>query len=213
MCKPLENWVIIKPDIDGSEKIGNLELETSYDNEQFSITKGTVYSVPDRLFFDKKNKSRSMQWHTSLEVKEGDIAHFHYLSSINSLGAENRTINIDGELHILIKYESIFIVERGEEVIPINGYLLLEPIQKDVGNLLFDSDDLKRHKNLARIVYAGTPNKEYLEPFYKDWEGLNVGDVVVMKNYCNTFIRNEIFKDKLNLFRAQRRDVIGTVNM
>jgi co-chaperonin GroES (HSP10) len=216
MARPNDNWVIILPDIDDSNKVGNLELETSYDNEKYSITKGTVVALPKALYFDKKNKGRSMSWRTEMELEVGDEVYFHYLSSINSMSGENRTLEINGELCLLIRYESIFCAQRGDVVIPINGYLLMDPVRYTrEDNLFYDTEAEKNHKNLAVVRYAGQPNKEYLESIYHDCDGINEGDVVVLKDFCNTFMRNEIYTNNgnLNLIRAQRKDIIGVVTL
>ena len=59
----------------------------------------------------------------SQEVVAGDVVYFHY----NSLPNKDNAFILDGKLVYKIDYQDIFCVVRDGEIIPIGGWLLVEP--------------------------------------------------------------------------------------
>jgi co-chaperonin GroES (HSP10) len=206
MIKPTPNWILVKPDFSATEKLGSLHLSTSYDNEKYAPTKGTVISVPDNLV------SSFMDWETTMEVNPGDTVFFHYLTTINAVGIDNRTVEVNGETLFFIKYDSVFAIldSKTSAMKTANGYLLMEPIEVN-DDLHFDSEILKFSKSLAKVVVDGSLNSKYRYNGYKDSDLIKKGDIVLLDKACNTFVCNPIYygDKEQSYYRAQRTNVLA----
>jgi hypothetical protein len=206
MIQTVSNWVLIKPDFTDKEIISGLHVETSYNQETYAPTKGVVLSAPKGLVHS------FMEWTTVQGLNVGDTVFFHYLATLNGVGAENRTIEVDGELCFFVKYDSIFAKKcfKTGAIETLNGYLLLEPIKKEDG-VFYDSEIQSFHEHLARVKYLGAINTAYRYHRYKDSALINTGDVVVLDKACNTFVANPIYygDTEQSFFRAQRTNVLA----
>lgn len=141
--------------------------------------KGVVVKVPEFLYYDRKSPS-SMRWKTEIEIKVGDEVWMNHLT------LNDYQYRCDGKIYKTILYEDIVVAKRGEEVIMVNGYMLLDPIYNETKVL--DHSSNKRDKRLGTIAFLGKPNKEYSSPEYvqlgktvyrSDPEGLKVGDKII----------------------------------
>jgi len=204
---------------------GILYVDTTFDPEKHVTVIGTVRAIPDRLVFDEK-KPGEMPWDTDLELEVGDKVIMHYLAVLNCLRNEIKKYWIeDGRRYIFIQYRSIFTILRGKEIIPINGYCLIEPMSdKYIEDLRSRADEAgimlagMKEKNNQRVVYgrvayAGAPNRRYFEEEYTD-EGTDIkpGDEVVMKKITDIPVEFE-YHAKIDggrkLWRVQRRDIMA----
>ena len=206
---------------------GMLYIDTSFEPDKHVTIIGTIKAVPTNLRFDSNNPSL-MPWDTNMELEVGDRVIAHYLSIMNSLRPEMRKYWMqDGKRLVFIEYRSIYCIIRDEKIIPINGYILVEPIpdryieslkeRADTAGLLLAGMNEKNNKRVVygKVVYIGKPNKRYFDKIYTD-EGITikVGDEVVMRRISDIPVEYE-YHAKLDngrkLYRAQRKDILGIV--
>ena len=136
-------------------------LDNEYLELQNITVVGKVLAVPDEIIYDPKNYGYSMEWKTNMELCIGDTVWCTYLSIKNSISGNDPKI-ING--NPCVPYGSIIVAKRGEDVICLNGFVLIEPVKRDdiLGLLppyLRESPNL----NVGYIKHIGTPNAEYFD--------------------------------------------------
>lgn len=206
---PYNNILVKRIKQDDEIKIGDKMY--SYDNkfnELKNITIiGEVLGVPDNIIYDKMDYEHSMEWETSMELKVGDIVWFTYMAIKNALDG-NDPKSIDG--NPFIPYGSCVVAKRGDEVICLNGYVLVEPLDKD--KLPFELSPMyedNKNLNIGVIKHIGSVNKNYFDESMDD-DIYSVGDLVMFEDINNILLEydsHRYFEDK-QLFRMQRRDLI-----
>ena len=177
-CEPLQDKVMIA----GKE----LLIDTSYEAQDYVTTCGIVTHLPEKLYFNPNNVNESMEWDTDMELQVGDKVYMDYHSVMMAFGhkvdkmqdkPDPRWIEIDGKDHVFIHYQDIFCYERGGELKTVNGYSIVEMVEKPQSTIELVS---KTYEDHVKVVITGTPNRRYLNPEYSD--GLvNVGDTVILK--------------------------------
>jgi co-chaperonin GroES (HSP10) len=99
------------------------------------------------------------------EFLPGDIVTMEYLDVLNALGKKfNRAAQIDDPkyfedddgIKILIRPKKIYFLQRGEELICVNGWNIIETIEEKVDTSLIIPDTAKK-KSLIVNVVAGSP--------------------------------------------------------
>lgn len=151
-----ENWVLIKADPNYTtyqnkgKDIGIATTDFAYDGKggkvsikerNFSVT-GTVYAVPNRLYFAGRKVyeaqklggsapegmfRRSVQFDTDVEVKVGDRVRFSYTSHTEAVNAGMSFETTEGEMFFM-KYDKLFMTvdKDGNPEKVLNGYILAE---------------------------------------------------------------------------------------
>lgn len=86
-----------------------------------------------------------------------------------------------------ISYEELAthsLVVRGEEiytVIPLNGMVICEPVEKEIKTSLIIPDSLRmRDKKMVICRFVGSPNTEYINDVYADSTEIKSGDVLIV---------------------------------
>jgi len=201
-----------------------LFLDTSFEPEKHVVRIGTVEAVPKDLIFDKKLKT--FPWKTNIEIKEGDKAVMYFMAIQNCLAPEQKRYYREGKhIYIFIKYHNIYAVIRDGKIIPINGYVLVEPMedpewtrmteQAKKSNLILP--DLRKPSKTdvtyGKIAYLGSPNTEYADIHKSDkFYDLKEGDEVIMKKIRDIPVEYE-YHAKLDggrrLYRMQRHDILA----
>lgn len=176
------------------------KFDADYDKYKVASRRAIVLSVPDKLRYRgregaelrkqhlrgyrHKQKLRAantytLEWETEMELMEGDIVYMDYLAMPNA---------VDDGLVIgdkpLVKYDDIICVVRNGQIIPVNGNLLVEPIENQTGAFeVVRSQDMPVK---GRVLFAGKPVTHYLKyPKQKEHDDVGVGDVVYFrKAYC-----------------------------
>ena len=171
-------------------------LDTTYADKTDSHTAnlaevwGEVYRVPERLFYDPDDP-KTMDWDTDMELQTGDLVWFDIMESKNS-----SEIICDGEIYKSIPYQHCYVARRDvalernmnaplhydiiADVIPLNGYVLCQPIvQEKLSDYDFLSEQ-KVDKTKAIIKFIGEPPKAYIRDEYSHIEDLQVGDEVLL---------------------------------
>ncbi len=228
--QPKFNWLLIKPDwdnqgilrpyeVNGPDGKVVLQMDTSYEPEKNACCTGTVVKMPQgEPYFNPSDPTKSMEWVTDFECKEGDRVIFGYFAFTEAFrDADPRWIKCNGEIYILVFYGLMYLAQRGEEVIMLNGYTLVEPVQDEVDTNLFLPKHLKRSTNKQRgiVRYLGSLNREYSNHRYTpDDDSLKVGDLVTMDRYCNIPLEYDLWrtfdKDK-TFYRVQRTFISGII--
>ncbi len=168
--QPRNNHVLIKLSRKSDEVIlkggSKLYIDNTYEEEKHTPVTGTVIAHPGRLYYSNKTgNSHSMPWLTDIEIQIDDYVIFYYMAAINCMGTLDAPAgngkyfkDPDGGEYILITYDNIFVVRRGQEIIPVNGYLILEPIE---------DEDFKREVERFKKVGIGLP-QGYTRAFSKE---------------------------------------------
>lgn len=228
--KPKFNWILIKPDwngqgitrpyeIDTPEGKKSILLDTSYEPEKHACCTGTVVKIPDgQPYFNPSDPTKSMEWETDFEIKEGDRVIFGYFAFTEAFrDSDPRWVKVGEEYYILIFYGLMYLAIRGEETIMLNGYTLVEPITDEINSKLFLPSHIRRTQNKQRgkIKLLGSCNRAYSNHRYPpDEDCLKVGDIITMDRYCNIPLEYDLwrtFGDKQLYFRVQRTFISGIV--
>ena len=166
---------------------------------------GTVVKAPDKLYYSKDD-AYSMSWKTRMAVKEGDEVWFNFIASTHSTG-----FKIDGEMYLFIPYADCLVAKRGEEVIPLNGYVLLSEMNKEeVSKVLYLAETDKVDLQRGTVRFVGEPNAEYRVDTFSDDIDIQEGDVVQIKAGFTPFRleRQKYFSDFGEmLLVVQRRNI------
>lgn len=112
-----------------------------------------VIKAPKKLFFHPRYQ-HSVLYDTEMEVVDGDIIYINHLESLNSFVYEFK-----GKTYHTIKYDNIQVILRGEEVIPVNGYVLFKPIE--VVHKYYEHTIKTLSPNEAIVEKIGIPNRDY----------------------------------------------------
>jgi co-chaperonin GroES (HSP10) len=227
--KPMKNWLIIKPFLNAVESIDfngtKLWVDGSFEREKNACTTGEVIAVCDDMYFAKENfkgaDEKSLRFGTTIEAKPKDKIYFHYLAVENASRAKRMFKGEDGETYMFMKYDEAFCSKRGEEIVMLNGWVLMEPIalDKKFESKILDLSFANKGHSLtyAKVGHAGSRNNGYLENRrVNDFtEPLNVGDVVVYEKYSDIKLQQELHSDldgNKVFYRMQRKDMVAVVN-
>lgn len=222
----LGNFVMVKLDPENNvvrtPSGFTLFIDTTFEPEKHTVVTGTVEALPLKL-----NDSK-LPWRTENELQIGDKVVMYYMAVMNALAPQYRRFVKEGRTTwVFIAYSNIYTAIREGVIIPINGYLLAEPIPdpyfeklkkryEEKGIELVDPET-KSNKNVvfARIVYAGRPNRGYNEIYNSD-ENVDVkpGDEVILKKIRDIPIEYEYHSTVdggRKLYRIQRHDILSVL--
>jgi co-chaperonin GroES (HSP10) len=229
--RTLNNFVFIKLDSENASiklKSGfELYVDRSFNPEKHAQVVGQVYGLPSHLQYTGQ-PNRGMPWLTDMEIRMGDKVILYYLSVINALKKENSRFIIEGEdKYIFVPYNTVYAIVRGEEIIPVNGYALIEPVEnpditrtrervKALGMEYVETGrKISNEVTFGKIKYLGTANREYVDENQSD-RGVDVavGDTVVIRKTADVPLQYDLHQ-KVNqgvkLFRVQRRNIMAKV--
>lgn len=198
-------------------------IDNSFEPEKHAIVTGEVTGLPTRL-----NWSR-MEWETDMELQLQDRVVFYYLSVLNCFRKEMFKAYTEGiDQYIFIEYQNIFACIRNNNIIPVNGYCLIEPM-----NDPYWEKTKKRYTRLGlepvrlndktltdvvygRVRYCGTPNRSYRNPVSSD-HGVDIaaGDLVVMKKISDIPVEYDLhakIDGGKRYWRVQRRSILAVIN-
>ena len=163
-----------------------ISLDTSFEKTKHAVIRGTVIQIPDKLVFDMTVHPRSyFEWETDMQVQVGDEVIFNYLITRECLDEHTEPIVIcEGEAHFPVPYPALYVAKRrlvtardvvsihkdtGQElwnqdwtqIIPLNGYNIMEPIEVDRGEYFPEHIRHKAHDFAMRVAYPAKPNRNY----------------------------------------------------
>ena len=191
------NKVALRPIIDPSKvNIGGVELiiQTDWNPENHQPVWMEVICVPDRLSMLTDDDPNLMSWLPEIEITVGDKVLVKYNAVIHA--------QRDGDIYF-INYESLILKQPD---IPINGYVLLEPVYEDIPFVGKQED-----KRYGIVKLIGKPVIKYRNKDLNDDIDIEAGDkVIIGLKYTQRAQRNAIpvFQDLILLRRAY---IIGKV--
>lgn len=198
---------------------GKLYLDVRFEEYLNARTAGEVVAVPEKLNYNINPESTaSLEWDTDMELQVGDVIIYNYLAIKTALHMKQF---IDQDI-ICIPYDKIYVAIRNEEVICINGTILVEP-EEEIVNTFLDVPDnaITKSKQIGRVVHAGKPNRQYRVfainfGIYSGDDPVSVGDRVLFNwndaipIQPNAELRGEISRGLL--YRMQHKDVHAIVS-
>jgi len=224
--RTLNNLVLIRLDKE-NDTVKELFVDTTFEPEKHCTVTGTIYGLPSHLQYTGK-PNRGMPWESPLEAKIGDGVILYYLSVVNALKPkEGRHFIEDGERYVLIPYQFIFALVRDEKIIPINGYVLIEPcadpsIEEDkrrmskLGLELIVTEKRSNSNVTYGVVrYVGIPNRRYVDEGSSD-EGVDVssGDTVIIRKTNDIPLQYDLhakIDGGAKYYRVQRRNLLAKI--
>lgn len=213
----LNNYVLVRLDDrpdwhykqDGSKFI---QAVHNVEHWRFSVSSGEVIAVCDKL-------TNGYTYGTTIEIKPGDKIIFSYMAierdpHKTEVITHNRKIGND----FIIRYDEVFCAVRDGEIIPVNGWCILEGEMEEEtskgGIIIPEHLRSKRSQIVCTIKHMGTPNTRYNAPLFKDFppesDNWYIGQKVVIPKYKAIPLQNEEFSiiyTGLPLYRAQRKDM------
>lgn len=142
---------------------------------------GTITKQVDRLYFNRKNVEITMSWECDIDTLVGDIVWTHPLAAKNC-----EEILVDDDVYKVLRYEDLFVARRGDTVIPLNGYCVLEILTEE---RLSKLDLLPKgvDKTKAIVKWNGKDNKRYFDKKKADIADLKEGDIVMIDKKTYVF--------------------------
>jgi len=206
--KMLQNFVLLEAEKLENDEISicngtvKIHIDASFQKEKHSIVRAKVKKIPIKLHPDSP---------TTIEIKEDDEVVFHYLAAGNALKS-GRVINKGSKIYFMVDYHSMFCAIRGEEIIPLNNHVLVEPITEDrpekIGVVFIPKSHRRRDKvSYGRIKYIN-PNS------FQGTTPLKVGDIVYFKDYSDIPLEYSMHKSVSSepLYRVEVQDLELLVN-
>ena len=200
-----------------------LYIDTTTQNPRYATTQGTVIEVPESLVCCRRNNQHSLEWETRCELLPGDRVWFQYDAIITALKDKALHFIKEDKLHILVNYRWMYVARRGEQVIPLNGYCLCEPVYADEYPELIPMkfkhlivDQHTRLANLVRVKYLAEPNTKYQEKVYSDDISIQVGDLVRTDKHCDIPLEYDLYRsfdEKNEIYRIQRRNMTAVIGI
>ncbi len=186
-----------------------LQLVTHWESYMHVETSGTVVDVCQTL-------SKDYMYGTAVEVKPGDRVIFHYLAIKRDRDGQKITHHKKIGNDYIIKYSDIFCIVRGDDIIPVNGFVILEGEPEEFKSNLIIPDYLKkkRSKVVCTIRHIGScvsynnVNKDHSMDFEDDTDEFEVGQKVVIPSWGAIPLMVQehsiLGQDKI-YYRSQRR--------
>lgn len=215
--RPYRGHVLIKPVLKegATTKAGvivGFEPEAKYVDEEGShiadlaATEGEVVALPIHHWTEG--------YFIENELQIGDYAYFNYFASIHGtdvwVGSPGHQ-----ELYRLIPYSGMMAAKRGDEVIILNGFVLLEEVNKEDGSDVLWSPSSK--DNTRGIVRYIGGKRKYDSPNLTDDIDIEIGDMVLIRkgapivpferqSYLATFDDGRLYR------RVKRMDIAAVIN-
>jgi len=215
LFKPINNNVLVRID-DRHDEITygtlTLILDTSFEPGIHAENKGVIVKVPDKFVYSEKPLPNTAEWDTDIEVEEGDLVWFDYLT-----GIECSKVECQEKLYYILPYHTLYVARRREEVVPLNGYVLCQPIINKEKFIEFEIE--REDAKYATVKYAGSCNKRYRhsqnkwgKSFYHDDPAVQAGCKVIYGMPINLWLEQEehsSFNGKERYRIVQRRHLLG----
>ena len=213
-----ENYVHIKVDRESDELLLNngetLYIDPTFDPTKHEPSSGKVLGICDSLFFTEDPKNlRSVNFDVDIEVEPGDTVVFNY--KMRPLAESYGAVLDDGTF--FLTYDKLYLAfGENKEIRPLNGQVIVEPIEEEVKTIVELPDHMKRHKSNTKgyIRYIGKPVRKYREwpDFPTDNDDLKVGDLVYFSERDCIPLQYSLHQsvDKgTTLYRMLRKDIVA----
>ena len=229
------NWVLVQIQGQTLEKVRGLFIDVSFNPGEHSNIYGVVKSAPQKLlYFNKeveaiKNEfggsqncplhrlvelqeltARSTLYDVDAELQEGDFIFFRY-NVYGEAQQDGRIFTRDKDMFIVIPYDSVYLAIRDDEIIPVNGIVLVEPIkeQHDTSLVMLEKED----QTMGVIAHLGSEVRSYLGFDESDDDFYQVGDKIIFRRHRNVPVEWSIHQrlDK-KYFKMHRKDILCKVS-
>jgi len=177
---PCANRLLVKVNLVDCKKNGLFVANKEWDADGSTVTRfGTIVSLPRRLAHRKNGRDFGIEWETEMEAKIGDMAYWGVME-----GTDCPMIICGDETFFLIDYSEIRVLVREEEVIPVNGFVIVEEFSDEIkSDFLITNFGSKPNHKKGIVKYVGKRNKSYYngDESTCDPKELNVGDTVLLQ--------------------------------
>ena len=199
--KPLNNFVLLGNPT-STEKIGGLFIDTTYKPEDHVEIINEVIAVPDHLKFN--------EWETEMQLKVGDKVWVNYLSII-----KGERVQVGGEVYVLVPYEKIILTKRGDELVMLNGYVLIEPVLEETqqSGIIILLKQAKQASQRGYVRHMGIPNKRYTDESHTDEIDIKLGDMVGLKHGYNSKLESSYHQTIGDYWVVQRRNIVAAFDI
>lgn len=142
------NKVLVAPSRGSHEVIlasgVKLYIDDRFGKEKHAPTTGTIVAHCGPL------RPQRMPWTTQNEIEVGDYCVYSFESAMHAMDETHGRVLLDtaNNPYLLIDYEDLFVVKREDKIIPVNGYILVSPIQEKTGAAF---DIVRENENSLRF--------------------------------------------------------------
>lgn len=223
--KILFNTVMVRFDRDNDELLlstgDKLKLVTAWEPMMHAVTSGVVTHVPQKLKFDRKDMQGSVMYDTDMELQVGDRVIFDF--KVESAVRKHGEINGSYPL----RYDDIYVAIRGEQIIPVNGIILVEAcdttVEEDVQKALKSGLELpdtvmkEKSERYGIVRHIGSPLRGYLhapEELTEIYDEVHVGDKINFHPVYAIELQyslHQIIEKGKTMYRMRRKDVFAVV--
>jgi co-chaperonin GroES (HSP10) len=176
-------------------------MDNTEQTHQYVVRHGTVTNLPEKLTFWDKDQN-GLQWKTDMQVKVGDTVWFYAITSHSS-----EKLIYEGRKFILVNYQDLYIAKRGQDIICLNGNVLLKPIYKTVKALEYEKKELDTTK--AIVYKSGEINTDYKDQNVQDEPFIRDGMTVLLGGMAVRFLELEpyLFLDGKKYIVCQNNEI------
>lgn len=237
------NWVLVLPE-GNFDKIGSTGMEVAdvFDPGKHIAIFGKVLQLPEQLICEERQIKRlskglhhrapairahiqemnavSLEFNTDNELLVGDRIAFNYLSILNAMEDEHLFWETEQGRAVLIPYDLIYATVREGGWMPINGWLMVEPIGKTLadiekeGSMRYDDQGAPK-EGIGVVRRIGKPLHGYLHDEYIDTNFVKEGDKILFRRSLQTPIEFAMHKQmnegRYPFIRMQRKDILAVV--
>jgi hypothetical protein len=232
MIEILNNWVLVLPDNDYSKFKSGMDIADIFEPGKHISVWGKVLQLPKELVcyqslikrlmaykesedlrgFMQKLNSLSLEFDTENELQVGDRVAFKYVAKMNAQ-TDDLYVQTERGQAIFVPYDLIYLAKRGERIVPINGWLLVEPftmdeaqVREECRGMVFNARNYEKD-GIGIVRHAAKPLKGYLIGDYIDDDKIQVGDTVVFRNGFRVPIEWHEHSEMGRYWRMQRKDI------
>ena len=244
--KPMNNWLVIETthDVydDMRELASGIVIDTTFEPDENAVVTGTVIALTNKLRYinpitDRPRLETSRQpeayleYDVDMELEKGDFVYYKYLVvGCCKAGTDGFVIwcETTEKYYLMVRYDRIYAIHRGDKFIPINGYIIFKKIKKEkavtVSGLEIQSDEKWKPKQ-GVVVSASSLCREYYsdgafagkgkgsEP-YRDVGFCQEGDVIHTDFAIpigNQYLRDRTGEDEMyvcheNMIKGKEKD-------
>lgn len=171
-------------------------------------------------------REASVQFEVDIEIEKGDKVYFEYLAH-ELCSKDGRWVETSEGMMLLMKYDLLIMADRNGGIYPLNGNIIVEnekieapdtfgDIQGKVSEnglfipQMYQLEHKYRNRAIAKVLYAGSAVREYMDFRGKYDAECEVGDRIL---YDPRFAKeieystHRVFDRKL--LRIQRKDIYG----
>lgn len=158
---------------------------------------------------------RSVEFDTPLEVMVGDDVIFHYMSHLACVEDGLFFDSKEGRV-LLIKYDLLYMAIRSSQQILLNGFIMVEPIEKSKDIILGMMEVYTPETEeigVGIVRQLGSHNKDYLHLNITDNLNVSLGDKVFFRHTLGLGIEHKyhqtIKAEGIPFYRMQRKDILA----